>query len=282
MKEITSNILIQQQECLSEIGSQLQAARQAKGWTLAFVARKTKIRATLLQHLEEAALDRLPEPIYVRSLIQRYSECLGLDAQAIAFQFPVEHNPHGWRLPFWQRLPLQFHLRPVHLYVVYLVVIVTTVQSLANNLRSPQFSLDPQLEAPTEVTPEAPPVQQTPQQSAAAPRPATNPGAALVDNLPELATPAEESVVVDIKTEESAWMRVEVDGQTAFEGTLPEGTQRQWVVDESIKIRTGNAGAVMITINNETPQPLGEPGAVEEFTYQALADDATRIERAAS
>jgi hypothetical protein len=30
---------------------------------------------------------------------------------------------------------------------------------------------------------------------------------------------------------------------------------------------------VIITIDNEPPHPLGEPGAVEEFTYQALAED---------
>ncbi|OKH19914.1 helix-turn-helix domain-containing protein [[Limnothrix rosea] IAM M-220] len=281
MKETTSNILIQQQERLTEIGSLLQNARLAKGWSLAFVARQTKIRATLLQHIEEAALDRLPEPVYIRSLLQRYGECLGLDAQAIALTFPIDENPHGWKLPFWQRLSLQFHLRPVHLYVVYLVVIVTTVQSLANNLRSPQLSLDPQLETPTEVTPDTPPIQ-APTAPVPTSQASVNPGTALVDSLPKSITSPVESVVVDIKTQESAWMRVEVDGETAFEGTLPEGTERQWVVDESIKIRTGNAGAVLITINNETPQPLGEPGAVEEFTYQALADDATRIERTAS
>ena len=77
-------------------------------------------------------------------------------------------------------------------------------------------------------------------------------------------------------------MRVEVDGKTEFEGTLPKGTQRQWVIDESITIRTGNAGAVMITINDETPQPLGEPGAVEEFTYQALAEEAEENDQTAS
>ncbi|AFY37227.1 hypothetical protein Lepto7376_0832 [[Leptolyngbya] sp. PCC 7376] len=278
MKEITSDILTQQQERLIEIGSQLQAARLEQKRTLNFVARQTKIRATLLRHLEAAELQRLPEPIYVRSLIQRYAECLGLDSRAIAAQFPVDEKPHGWQLPFWKRLTLQFHLRPVHLYVVYLVVIVTTVQSLANNLKTPRLSLDPQLETATEVS--------EIKQPQAAPKPqaseSIDPMTALVDSLPESTIADASEIVIDIEAQENAWMRVEVDGKTEFEGTLPKGTQKQWVVDESIKIRTGNAGAVMITINDETPHPLGEPGAVEEFTYQALADDAERIERANS
>ena len=106
MKEITSDILTQQQEHLIEIGSQLQADRLERGWALSFVARQTKIRATLLRHLEAGELKQLPEPVYVRGLIHRYAECLGLDAQAIASQFLIEDKPHGWQLPFWKRSSL--------------------------------------------------------------------------------------------------------------------------------------------------------------------------------
>lgn len=261
MKETASDILTQQQERLSKIGAYLQQIRVAKGLALTLVARQTKIRATVLQHIEAGELSSLPEPVYVQGLIRRYADCLGVDGQAIAAGFPLETPKPRWRFPFLGDFSLQFQLRPLHLYMLYVMVIVTTVQSLGNVLQTPSISLDPALQdAEVEQAPSDKP-QSRPTQST--PRPT-----ALINSTPQ----EEESVVIDIQTQETAWMRVVVDGETEFEGVVPKGTQRKWVADESIKIRTGNAGAVYITINDEqTPQPLGEPGAVEEFTYQALA-----------
>lgn len=268
MKETSSVILTQQQDQLSEIGAYLQQIRLAKGAQLATLSRRTKIRATLLRDIEQGNLNGLPEPVYLRGLIHRYAESLGLDGQAIAAGFSVAAPPRKhWRLPFLGDITLQFNLRPVHLYVVYLVLIVTTVQSLSNVLQTPVATIDPQLQSTEDSAPTSP----KPTTQAIAPKPAQ-----LVTNT---TTPVDESVVIDIQTQDSAWMHVEIDGQTAFEGTVPKGTQKQWVVGESITIKTGNAGAVMITINNEEPHPLGEPGAVEEFTYQALAEDGSVVPR---
>ena len=55
--------------------------------------------------------------------------------------------------------------------------------------------------------------------------------------------------------------------QTAFEGTLPQGTQRQWTGKKEVTIKAGNAGGVAISFNNEQQKVLGAPGEVEEITY---------------
>lgn len=267
MKETATDILTQQQERLAKIGAYLQQIRIAKGWSLDFTARRTKIRTTLLKHIETGCLDDLPEPIYLQGLIRCYADCLGLDGQAIAnsFTVPPEKLRYRWKLPNPDNFSLQFQLRPVHLYLVYLFVIVTTVQSLSNMVRIPNTAVVPELDPALRES-------STPVSSGTA---QIQPAATLVKNPPATpaVTPESKSVVIDIKTEETSWMRVEIDGKTAFEGTLPKGTQKQWVADESVKIRAGNAGAVYITINDEQPHPLGEPGSVEEFTYQALADE---------
>lgn len=262
MKETSTDILTQQQERLTKIGAYLQQIRTAKGWSLDFTARKTRIRTTLLKHIEAGALEALPEPVYVKGLIRCYADNLGLDGQAIAASFPHEDPQRRWRMPRWNNLFFQFQLRPVHLYIVYLFVIVTTVQSLSKVMQTPTASIAPELDPAL-----------TRQNSPAARTPPVK-SATLVSNPPTEPTPeaTAESVVVDIKTQETAWMRVEIDGKTAFEGTLPKGTQKQWVADESVRIRAGNAGAVYITINNEQPHRLGEPGEVEEFTYQAMTN----------
>lgn len=262
MKENTSDIQNVQQERLIDIGEELRAARLAKNWTLTFAGRQTKIRATLLRHIEQANLYDLPEPIYIRSLILRYADFLGLEGQAIAKRFPLGEKPHGWELPLWQRLSLQFHLRPVHLYAAYLLIIATTVQSLAGSLRpKTQLSLDPQLLGSKKVN-----QVKIPDQSLPNPQTSVAPVATLVSNLPE--TVSSSSTVIDIEAQGEAWVEVEVDGQPTFKGLLKKGVQKKWVVDESLTIRSGNAGAVIIQVGNDQPQPLGKPGAVEEFTFE--------------
>ena len=277
MKENTSNIQNLQQERLTEIGEELRTARLARNWTLHFAGRQTKIRATLLKHIEKAELRSLPEPIYIKSLILRYANFLGLEGEAIAERFPIGEKPHGWQLPFWQRLSLQFHLRPVHLYTVYLLVIVTTVQSLSGSLRPrTQLSLDPQLQGATEVS-----RARIPDQSLPNPQTSVAPVATLVSSLPERST-ASDSLVIDIEAQGESWVEVEVDGQPAFKGLLQKGVQKKWVADESLTIRSGNAGAVIIQIDNEQPQPLGEPGEVDEFTFQASASNSDEPQRSIS
>lgn len=266
MTETIPTIFEQQQERLSKIGAYLQQIRVAKGWTIALMTRRTKIRTTLLNNIENGLLEQLPEPVYLQGLIRCYADNLGLDGTAIAQSFPVESMRHEWKLPSWRNFSFQIQLRPSHLYALYFLVIVTTIQSLANVVRIPNTALDPELQSTPEVVEEP--------QQASAPTPKPTP-AALVKA--PLENPAEDSVVIDIETKETAWMRVEVDGKTEFEGTLPKGSQQQWVVGESVKIRAGNAGAVIITIDNKPPHPLGKPGAVEEFTYQALVDSGADI-----
>jgi hypothetical protein len=58
-----------------------------------------------------------------------------------------------------------------------------------------------------------------------------------------------------------------VDGKLAFEGILPQGTQKTWEGQEEVTIRAGNAGGVVVTFNNGQKKILGKPGEVEEVTY---------------
>jgi hypothetical protein len=64
-----------------------------------------------------------------------------------------------------------------------------------------------------------------------------------------------------------SWVRVVVDGKIEFEGVLSEGTAREWEASKQLILRAGNAGGVMVSLNNGVAKRLGEPGAVEEVTF---------------
>ncbi|MEM9772614.1 MAG: RodZ domain-containing protein [Cyanobacteria bacterium P01_D01_bin.73] len=77
------------------------------------------------------------------------------------------------------------------------------------------------------------------------------------------------AVNVNVQLTSRAWIRVVVDGQVDFEGVLPEGTERSWAADETLLVRSGNAGAVLLSFNGQNPEPLGEDGAVQEAQFDA-------------
>ena len=92
------------------------------------------------------------------------------------------------------------------------------------------------------------------------------------------AKPAEEKkqytdVQVSAKFSERCWVSVKADGKTIFEGTIDEGTSKDWKAEKELKITAGNAGAVELTYNGENKGVLGGEGEVVEKTY-ALSENA--------
>jgi len=74
-------------------------------------------------------------------------------------------------------------------------------------------------------------------------------------------------VQVAVELQGNSWVRVVADGKVLFEGILTKGTKQTWTAKEKLIIRSGNAGVVMVSVNNQTPQPLGEVGKVVQTTF---------------
>lgn len=49
---------------------------------------------------------------------------------------------------------------------------------------------------------------------------------------------------------------------------LSEGAQQAWAAKQQITVRAGNAGGVLVSYNESPPKLLGEPGTVEEKTFE--------------
>lgn len=262
MQEIQSHHI--QQQILGEIGSELHQQRQQRGLSLETIARTTLIQKRLLEALETGDLHTLPEPVYIRGLLQRYGDALGLTGESLAQRFPVEMPPKKKKV--WARLrwpggwQIHWQLHPSHLYGFYVLLILLSVQNLSGIVKKSA------IEGQTLTPPIAPRL------SSQAPTKDTMPVARLAahgegDSL--VRTTPNNPVTVSIYAKENAWVRVMVDGKEKFEGTLAKGTQRSWTAGDSLTLRTGNAGAVLVAFNNQQAKQLGQPGEVQEVTYQA-------------
>ena len=79
---------------------------------------------------------------------------------------------------------------------------------------------------------------------------------------PPAAPAAASSGDSEIVAERQVWMRVTVDGARVVEREVPAGTRIPLKAEKTIVIRTGNAGAVRLSIRGQAGALLGREGEV--------------------
>ena len=250
-----NNLTIEQQQQLQEIGSNLKRIRLEKSISLESIANKTRISQRLLEAIETGNCQELPEPFYIKALVAKFARELEAEhihfETATAINTEVEQSLPKTKRRYW----LDFQLRSLHLYLMYVLLVIFSVKGITVLVERPVIINQPPIEKPVadlqpSETETSIPIDSSP-------------------NQPQFVSQSSnsDSVTVGINLQERCWLKVMVDGKLAFEGILPQGTQRQWTGDRQVTIRAGNAGGVVISFNNEQQKILGAPGEVEEITY---------------
>lgn len=257
MKEKPLRVQQEQIEKLKDLGSRLRQLRQEQSISIEDVAAKTRIQARLLRAIEEGRWEQLPEPIYVKGFVKQFADAVGLDGADFAAPLPTWQVLPSLR-PSWYHLPGS-QLRPIHLYLLYVFVVIGSVNGLSYLINRSAL--------------EANGVQINKQSIA----PASTSDQFQVNGLEKLGpfSPWETSkdgknskpVRVGVIIKDASWVRVVADGKTMFEGELPKGTQITWVADEQLTLRADNAGGVLVAFNNEKAKKLGAPGEQQEVTF---------------
>ena len=252
-----NNLFLEQQKKLIEIGSSLRRIRLSKSISLDSVAANTLISKRLLEAIESGNMEELPEPFYIQALVAKFAREIG--AEQIRFEaastIDAESAQSAPSTKNSRKYWLNFQLRSLHLYLIYILLVIMSVKGITVLVERPVIINEIPVEEPaidSEVT----------KAEAAKENPPSQPASQFVS---QSSTPT--SVTVGINLQERCWLKVMVDGKVAFEGILPKGTKRQWSGKEQVTIRAGNAGGVVISFNNEQQKVLGAPGQVEEITY---------------
>ncbi len=246
----------QQAELLKHIGEKLRQTRLEQALSIEEAAAKTLIRQHLLVAIEKGLLEELPEPVYIQKFIKQYAQVLSLDGEQLASSFSIDkrdrltnNNPPAWGLI----LPV-VQLRAIHLYLLYIVAIILAVSTLSRSLSYHQWQTNSSVpELPTVADLTKPVQSQT------------------TDKLsPVSATPKPNNQIqIGVTLKAPSWIRVVADGKIAFQGLLPAGTQRTWVAKDNLSVLAGNAGGVLLTINQKESKQMGNVGEVQELTFAA-------------
>jgi cytoskeletal protein RodZ len=239
----------QRAEKLTQMGAQLKATREQYGFSLEQVVTYTKIPQRLVKAIEEANLDDLPEPVYIQGYIKQYADALGYKGTEFASTFPVGTNKVVLN-PVWKN-PSFAQLRPIHLYLLYVFLIVGSVTGLSNWLNGATM-----ISSETQ-----PPVKSDTLASNLKPTPSKPESLTQTNSF----TQEKKEVKVGVTLKESSWIQVIADGRTTFEGTLEQGSKRTWTAQKELTVKAGNAGGVLVSVNQQEAKKMGKPGEVEQL-----------------
>ena len=74
------------------VAETLKAMREARGWDLDRISRKTYIRRSYLEAIEEGRYREIGDPVFVKGFVRNYALLLGLDGDVAVMQWNKENK----------------------------------------------------------------------------------------------------------------------------------------------------------------------------------------------
>jgi len=290
---------------MSELGRILAEARAAKELSLADVEKATRIRQKYLAAFEQGDFASLPRGTIARGFLRNYAAFLGLDPEEMVRRYIEESHDADEDIAIAEvGKPRLVDYRPVEIELldtrrnldwVRWAIAAALIVALAvggwwflNRAESAPFlaGFGPAPSPTGTTTPTA-----TRWIVTATPAAATVPPATPTSDLLLLPTPtvpptptetprptATPEVVARIslalRIDQRAWLRVTADDVMVLEGILEPGEARSWEANTSLKVLTGNAGGVDLTLNGVN---LGKMGAIGQVVERAWVVDQGKV-----
>jgi cytoskeletal protein RodZ len=237
-------------EILEQIGENLRQTRQQRQLSIDDISARTRIQPRSIQAIEEGHIEMLPEPVYVKGMVKRYGDSIGLDGMAISQQVPNWDAADATFEPTTKLQTTTLHtptqIKPFYVYLGYTIAIVG-VSAVASNLLNTAFKPQSQ---PSPVVAAAP-------ATGIAPAPAAAPQRSQLPDIP-----------VEIVVKSPTWAQIGIDGKTVFTGNINIGTKFNWTAQKQVTINTNNAGGLVISHDSQPPKPLGEIGQKQSVTIK--------------
>jgi len=261
------------------VGAMLAEARAAAGIELSEIARDTRVPLRHLRAIETDAHESLPALPYTIGFVKSFARAVGRDPEAVAAQFRAETSKtaHVPAQPTMEPLD-ERRLPPRGLLTLSIVGVIAVVGAVVA-YSAGAFDGPPPHEPTTQASPAA--------SVAAAPAAATDaaPAVPASQGAPAIVTPTATAAAppahvssapgnVVITAIEDAWFRVSgVDPASGKVVTIKTGVLakgERYVVPQTagLKLWTGRAGALRLSVDGRTLPPLG--GEVETVKNVSL------------
>jgi cytoskeleton protein RodZ len=278
---------------MSSVGETLRRERVRRKLSLEQIANEIKISTRFLEAIENEQFDRLPGGVFARSFVRQYARILGLDEEELAGE--VQRSQDIEESPVFQPSVAQPSFKVPKLtnweggaasrtsspwsalaLVVVMMLVCAGVYAWWQSIRRPS---PPPATNPTVASTPVPkalhaaePAHVLPAVAQKIESPATAEGAPPATDRPAAGTA---TLHVSLSADTPTWVRVWADGKEVMTATLqPNETKTVDAVD-GIRLRTGNAGDLHVTLNGKAVGPLGPKGQIRvvQLTTQGVQID---------
>ena len=240
---------------MGQLGDTLRERRTALGMSLIQAEEATRIRAKLLEALENGEYDRLPNPGYVRGYVTSYASFLELDSASLLAMYRAETGVGGRSrdiAPAGEAVKPrgQQHAVPRSAAMILVVVLAVLAVGVWVVVRAVQG-------------PEAPPPiptagSQVPTSTATQTDTAVSPNPDQTSSAAPISEERPFALKVSVAADGASWIRVTVDGMKAYEGSLTGGQSKEFQVTKTAVVRIGKPSFVTVYRDGKkVPIPAG-------------------------
>jgi transcriptional regulator with XRE-family HTH domain len=211
------------------VGERLKSARESRRLSLEEACGITKIQKQTLEVIEQDRVQESMDPVYARIFVKKYAAFLGLDAAAVADEYPGLARGTAVQTAVKPTLEEQAETAPRLKWLVPVGVTGVALVGIGflgymavdlfHNLRQ-QHPLQSLVETQSE------------------PR-------------PKLLVPASKPLKLTIQTTADVWLQVKADGDIIFQSVLAKGSRESWTAKDDLELWTGNAGAMQLSLNGK-------------------------------
>jgi cytoskeletal protein RodZ len=245
----------------------LKQRREELGHTIESVAQATKIKSSYLRAIEEADFGKLPINVYTKGYMRQYAQFLGLRPEGIVEAYEAYLTASKARpedVPLRRERPAEEQSKVVHrsaslhlskralLVVTILIALMGVYLALPHRREVPRPAEPPKREVPVPAV-----VTDQP--------PATPPQEVLVPDTPEPRQTARHAL--QIVATDVVWLQVIIDGGEKREMILQPGEKVKYEAHDSLVLKVGNAGGVLLKYNEKDLEHLGNKGEVVRLSF---------------
>ncbi|MEN3338829.1 MAG: hypothetical protein V7647_2505 [Acidobacteriota bacterium] len=235
------------------VGTRLQAAREARGLSIDDMAAALRIQARYLTAIEQNDWRALPPRPYGRGFVHAYASEVGESPYQTVQEFfaqfapppPPAPVPAAQRTRIPQLASTGFQMpRAAGIVALFCAVVAVVVATTFRRMPERQVRSRPEIGTGGTTTP----------------RVVGNTGSA---PAPVPVQPPRAPVAVELEATGRAWVAGTVDGKRAIYRTMQPGERQSLAGHDSISLRVGNAGAIRWRVNGRPEEMMGPPGTVK-------------------
>ena len=242
------------------IGDALREAREAQGRTQQDASQSLRVRTDYIEALESEQFDVFGADTYARGHLRNYATWLGLDVAELIGLYDRYVRTDDQTAHHIADAPVSLQSRdPLPQWVLVLGAGVAVLAAIAligmlGNRTPPPAEVSIADEASPSPSPTA----------TASPEPTSDPSPS------PSATPTFDGVEMLLVVEQLAYLEITMDGQETHPVSgqnVPAGETVEVQADETVTVRYGNAGGVIVEVNGRSYGRPGGNGEVVEITY---------------